>query len=341
MTAAVAAIQHLKGSLARLLSSAWNCELFVTNHLYRSLDTLQYFVCLGHATWAALVLGLEAVRMVGFNTYFFFSRSKAPRLLVIPDSNVYEAIPSETLAPSMVGELLQSMVNSGTALQKSGEPENVIKHCVLSQTGLDMKTLQNTCRKLNVQPVKLPGQTSLTKESWATGLVRHLFPDECPETQASLISGLVGITHSKKEKVLDKDVIELLPHEDRKLFAELSEEKADQASGYSRGGAVNFTPPVLKELVPGHGAVPKIYLCRTQSSRVYAAYYYGKCCSRHWGGPVAVRTEKDALEICINWLWYKHLEAGGAGQRPIKENICAKVDEINGVVHALKHDARF
>ena len=86
-------------------------------------------------------------------------------------------------------------------------------------------------------------------------------------------------------------------------------------AGGARGPQVNTTPERLRGLIPQ--GVPGCCLVETLTPiQRYQGYYPGAVprgsCSRQWGGQgaSATRTQKEALDEVVQWLWWAHKRFG-------------------------------
>ena len=89
-----------------------------------------------------------------------------------------------------------------------------------------------------------------------------------------------------------EEVLDLLGDDFKGDFQELHKElevlEAQQRKSLKgRAAAENFTPAALKELVPGHNRIPRVYLVHQRTAQECCAYYGGGphgSAGRSWGG---------------------------------------------------------
>jgi hypothetical protein len=84
---------------------------------------------------------------------------------------------------------------------------------------------------------------------------------------------------------------------------------AEQAHGAHRPPGY-FTPPIIKELAPAGAVIVRIKCVKAYQGSHRKSLRPRAWVSRRFGGPMANRTELQALWTVVNTLWELHAEAG-------------------------------
>ena len=92
----------------------------------------------------------------------------------------------------------------------------------------------------------------------------------------------------------------------------------------TRSPAVNYTPEAIKSLAP-QGA----YIVRVLSCKVYQGCHRlwnrHRWVARRWEGTRTHRSEVDALNEVVDWLWRRHSDAGhDSSARPTRGTVLAQ-----------------
>ena len=171
--------------------SAWDGILLSTFGIFKDLQDDSFFISLGFNSWIALVLPLEHLEIDGTNHFFI---QKGVRVKAVSNHDVslaspFQGIPVEELAPrDCPGEL----AHVGVAWYQIHPPMDLVRYAVLCRCCLDVRALRCICKAFEVAVQRLPHRKTVTREAYASALVRHFFGEEPWETQAELAYGVIN-----------------------------------------------------------------------------------------------------------------------------------------------------
>ena len=154
----------------------------------------------------------------------------------------------------------------------------------------------------------MPGKRNLDKPAYVHALVNSYFAAETDDTRQSIIDSMIkpqpdGLDDEENEKPEDVlSVIECLSKSDAVEFRNLKEkaQRAIRSSGNS--AVVNRTHPEIKTLLPP-GALVTRYRTTKYYEGSHKQFLPNRSFGRRWAGPLATRTELDALIELVNILW--------------------------------------
>ena len=178
-------------------------------------------------------------------------------------------------------------------------------------------TLTKVCEINGYAIPLLPGQRRINRLSIVTALVHRVFHAEDELTRRAIIDSLCRSTVDMSNKEVLAECIDALPDDQKRDFDDIKNKirvASDGKSSYATH--LDFTPPQLKELVPPGAVIVRMgNVCgyegcdRPSKPRVWI--------SRRWGGPIAKRSEEDALWTIVSSLWDIRQSVGGdASNRP-------------------------
>lgn len=206
-----------------------------------------------------------------------------------------------------------------------GEEMAVLPYAVL-QDGRHMllKQLKGFCGGLGL---RLPRAERPSKASYLKLLIDHLFDDRSAEDRQALLRKHLGPAAVEAFDAELLQAVEALEPEERPHFEDLRgrmqlveaiQEDVGQKPARPQGGRgtrVNVTPAHLRELIPPN--VPGCCLVETLTPvQRHQGFYPGALpkwsCARQWGGQgtSAGRTQQQALEEVVQWLWWAHKHFG-------------------------------
>lgn len=312
----------------------WTTTALIPRHIYRVTGHgyAETFVVLAFRKWAALTWPLRETAGDDGTTYFRLMSAASPEWRILRPDTVEEltrvgdgiprAVPYRVVLPAALPANLR---NWGVQLAQDGEEMAVLPYAVL-QDGRHMllKHLKGFCQGLGLRPQRGAKQT---KAAYLKLLIDHLFEDWSAEDRQALLRKHLAPTAVEAYDAELLQAVEALEPEERQHFEDLRgrmelvaaiAEDVGQKPARPRGGRgtrVNVTPAHLRELIPQN--VPGCCLVETLTPvQRYQGFYPGAqprwSCARQWGGQGASahRTQKEALDEVVKWLWWAHKHFG-------------------------------
>ena len=200
-----------------------------------------------------------------------------------------------------------------------------------------MEMFDTLCDTMAIPVVALPGKRSLTKGAYVTAFVNRYFAAESIETKTSIIDRILGT--KAEDNMLPADFLDILDCLEKTDTAEYKDlKKVAELAQKFRGNTVGFrnsTPPIVKALVPAG-----VVVCRMSGIRCYEAshrlFQPKRWYARRWGGPIAVRTEVDALSQVLTLIWdidQNYNPEHDSSLRPSRDKIIDVVNQLQqGIV---------
>ena len=336
--------------------------------IYRPREQDNYFLCLGsRGKWAAL--GMPVKRMQASGQHYFILGAEPALdwhftqvpILEHDMTGGYMGVPTVAWPPS---ELPESMANLGVVWKQSAEEEPLLRFALRTAVKINKDELQSLCISVRA---RRPPKSKTTVAVWAATLYRKVFADlpeeECNDLIREFLKGkdsphpddatvLQACEHldeanKKHFEHLQKKIQRSLDVEESKateqaLEAELQEAFAADADPVMKKNVAR-TPAWWRQFIPGAGTLIGCYLHRLPNRKAYAAYYPGPVPSQtlSWGGPLARRTECEALCGSIRFLWRQH-QFNRKEQRPddlldpTPEELAAAVVELEAAQQTKK-----
>jgi hypothetical protein len=198
-------------------------------------------------------------------------------------------------------------------------------------SSLTVIVLTKLCRAYGAEVKKLHGAKTVSKNAYFVALLKVLFPGEDDATVSALLQRILTKA-SPEEAVLTtmaENAEEMLDHMSPDAKAEFKKDvellsKTRSTKAIQKNAApVNHTPASIKVLAP-----PGAYIIRVGSNRVYEGCHRKwnkhRWVARRWNGTRVQRSEVDALDEVVHWLWCRHKDAGfDVSARPTRGAVLA------------------
>ena len=199
---------------------------------------------------------------------------------------------------------------------------------------ITQELFERLCEAMCVPVIPLPGKRTFTKGAYATAFVNRYFAAETNDARNSIIDRILRTKAEEIQQQLPADLLDVLDCLEKSETAEYRDLKKDaevalKFKGISQGPR-NSTLQIVKDLVPAG-----VVLCRMSVIRCYEScrrsFLPKRWFARRWGGPIAQRTELEALSQVLNLVWdvdANYNPEHDSSKRPSQEQITDVVSQL-------------
>ena len=269
---------------------------------------ISYFLSLGYVKWVVFAMRMKAVVVNGqVHLSVCNGRSIVGHAVTKygPDAPI-KALPTQLVPP---GDLPEQCAAHGLNYVQEGEPIDTLTFAIKSGVYLSKGVLQKVCRNESIAVPRATGQTYATHHDYGRAVIKKYFPGESSEFWEALLFGIV----QKKLKipaVLSEKMCNAVASLDganktyfqslevpmmEQLQVQLGQVVPTTRAASSQCPSKNLTHPCIRQLVPGGGELPRVYVVHQVTSKQFCAWYPPRSFARTWEGPRATRSEAEAL----------------------------------------------